>query len=74
MMAVAGSPASAQGNYGPTDPSTLPQVPGCSWYPSEVYPGTYEIWCGSDELGWYRPFEWYQVSGIWPPDYGLGGG
>jgi len=45
-------PADAQeGNYAPTDPSTLPQIPGCDWYPSAVYPGTYEIWCGSDTLG-----------------------
>jgi len=58
----------------PTDPSTLPQVPGCSWYPVLEYPGIYEIWCGSDELGWYQPYEWHQLTGIWPSDYGLGGG
>jgi hypothetical protein len=36
------------------------------------YPGIYEIWCGSDELGWYQPYEWHQLTEIWPPDYGLG--
>ena len=61
-------------NYVPTDPSTLPQVPGCSWYDRPGYPGLYEIWCGSDELGWYQPYEWYLLTGIYPPDYGLTGG
>jgi hypothetical protein len=66
--------AEAQGNYVPMDPSTLPQVPGCSWNPSAQYPGTFESWCGSDEIGWYRPYEWHLLTGYYPPDHGLGGG
>ena len=73
-MAVSAVPAAAQGNYIPMDPATLPQVPGCGWYPDPQYAGMYQMWCGSDALGWYRPFEWYQLTGIWPPDYGLQGG
>jgi hypothetical protein len=66
--------AQAQGNYVPLDPSTLPQAPGCTWYPSTQYPGTYESWCGSDEIGWYRPYEWYLLTGYYPPAHGLEGG
>lgn len=75
-MSMGAQAASAQQlpcNCVPMDPNTLPQVPGCQWFPSQ-YQGQYEIWCGSDELGWYRPYEWYQLTGIWPPDYGLSGG
>jgi len=56
------------------DPTTLPQIPGCSWYLSAQFPGIYESWCGSDEIGWYRPYEWYLLTGYYPPAYGLGGG
>jgi hypothetical protein len=73
LLAMSAPTAWAQ-NYVPMDPSTLPQVPGCAWYPDPQYSGMYQIWCGSDELGWYSPYEWYQLTGIWPPDYGLGGG
>ncbi len=73
-MAVAGGAASAQGNYVPMDPATLPQVPGCQWFPNPAYVGLYDAWCGSDEIGWYQPFEWYQLTGIYPPDYGMEGG
>lgn len=64
--------AFAQGNYIPMDPSTLPQVPGCAWYPDLYYSGMYQIWCGpnADET----PYQWYLETGIWPPDYGLSGG
>jgi hypothetical protein len=66
--------AQAQGNYVPMDPALLPQIPGCDWYPSTQYPDTYESWCGSDDIGWYRPYEWYLLTGYYPPDHGLGGG
>jgi hypothetical protein len=69
----AGGPASAQGNYIPMDYDTLPRMPGCDWWPNETYPGIYDAWCGSDELGWYRPTEWGQMYGMNPGDYGYGG-
>ena len=64
------APAPAQA----MDPATLPQVPGCDWYPSAQFPGIYECWCGSDEIGWYRPYEWYLLTGNYPPAYGQEGG
>jgi hypothetical protein len=73
-MTVSAAPASAQGNYVPMDYDSLPQVPGCDWYDWPGRPGLYQAWCGSDEIGWYRPFDWYNVTGIWPPDYRLEGG
>jgi hypothetical protein len=67
--------AQTTGNYVPIDPSTLPQVPGCTWFPDPQYPGMYQDWCGPDSDGnWYRPYDWYLLTGIWPPDYGLEGG
>ncbi len=51
-MAVAAGSASAQGNYIPMDYDSLPRMPGCDWWPNETYPGIYDAWCGSDELGW----------------------
>jgi hypothetical protein len=50
----------------------LPQVPGCSWYWNE---GTnfWENWCGSDEMGWYNPVDWYILTGINYQDYRLYG-
>ena len=72
-MAVSAGPVNAQGNYVPVNYDTLPRMPGCDWWPSETYPGTYEAWCGSDELGWYRPTEWGRMYGMNPGDYGYGG-
>ncbi|MBV9453367.1 MAG: hypothetical protein JOZ19_04505 [Rubrobacter sp.] len=77
MLALSAATTSAQttGNYVPQDPSTLPQVPGCTWFPDSQYPGMYQDWCGPDSDGnWYRPYDWYLLTGIWPPDYGMGGG
>ena len=65
--------AGAQGNYIPMDYDTLPRMPGCDWWPNAQYPGMYDAWCGSDELGWYRPTEWGQMYGMNPGDYGYGG-
>jgi hypothetical protein len=36
-------------------------------------PGVWRIFCGSDEIGWYTPYDWYFLTGIWPGDYGLSG-
>jgi hypothetical protein len=69
LLLLIAVPAQAQMDY-----NTLPQVPGCSWYPNPNWPGIYDAWCGSDEMGWYQPYEWYKLTGIYPPDYGMTGG
>jgi hypothetical protein len=77
LMLLAPTSASAQSPYAnpSTDTSTLPQVPGCSWFwdSSVATPGVWRIFCGSDEIGWYTPYDWYFLTGIWPGDYGLSG-
>jgi hypothetical protein len=65
--------AGAQGNYVPMDYYSLPRMPGCDWWPDPNYAGMYQAWCGSDEVGWYRPTEWGQMYGMNPGDYGYGG-
>jgi len=65
--------AGAQGNYIPMDYDSLPRMPGCDWWPDPNYVGMYQAWCGSDEIGWYRPTEWGQMYGMNPGDYGYGG-
>jgi hypothetical protein len=42
-------------------------------WPNVQYPGIYDAWCGSDELGWYWLTEWGQMHGMNPGDYGYGG-
>lgn len=66
------SPAFAQGNYVPMDPATLPVMPGCAWYPNQNWPGMYDAWCGSDDVGWHQPAEWARLTGL-TGDYGYGG-
>jgi hypothetical protein len=78
MLLLLSGVAQAQevnGNYQPMDPSRLPQVPGCTWFPNADHPGLYDQWCGPDSDGnWYTPYNWYLLTGIYPPDYGEGGG
>jgi hypothetical protein len=50
-------------------------VPGCSYWPYDyVYTvggwrQTYTTWCGSEEVGWYKPDEWCAYSGYCVVDY-----